>query len=68
MNGANIDCSGLFCKCNPGVAHCQSQHLTLLVNEFDVQRVLHGQLSVAAVNHIYVFNEVMKCCKNRKIH
>ena len=42
--------------------------VTFLVNEFDVRRVLHTELSVAAVNHIYVFHEVMKCCKNLKIH
>ena len=30
---------GMFCMCETGVAHCQS----LLVNEFDVRSVLHGQ-------------------------
>ena len=38
--------------------------------KFDnVRSVLHGQVSLAAVNHIYVFHEVMNGCKkNLKIH
>ena len=36
------------------------------MNEFDVQRVLHGQVSLAAVNHIYVFHEIMNGCKKSK--
>ena len=39
---------GLFCTCDSGVTRCQSQHQ----NEFDVLSVLHGQLSLAAVNQI----------------
>ena len=39
-----------------------------LANEFDVRSVLHGQVSLAAVNQIYVFNEVMNGCKNLKTH
>ena len=42
--------------------------VSLLVNEFDVQRVLHSQGSLAAVNKIYAIHEAMKCCKNLKIH
>ena len=30
--------------------------------------VLHGRVSLAAVNHIYVFHEVINGCKNLKIH
>ena len=34
-------------------------------NEFDVRsvHVLHGQVSLTAVNHIYVFHEVINGCK-----
>ena len=39
---------GLFCTCDSGVTRCQPQHQ----NEFDVLSVLHGQLSLAAVNQI----------------
>ena len=43
--------------------------VSLLANEFDVYSTLHGQVSLAAVNHIYVFHEVMNVCKkNLKIH
>ena len=34
--------------------------VSLLANEFDVRSVLHGQVSLAAVNHMYVFYEIMK--------
>ena len=37
----------------------------LLANEFDVRSVLHGQLSLAAVNQIYVFHEAMNGCKKK---
>ena len=47
-----------------GVARCQS----LLSNEFDVRRALHGQVSLAAVNQICVIYEGMNGCKNLKIH
>ena len=41
-----------------------------LENEFDVQSVLHWQVSLAAVNQIYVFHVhgAMNGCKNLKIH
>ena len=42
--------------------------VSLLANEFNVQRVLHGHLSLAVVNQICVINEAMNCCKNLKIH
>ena len=37
----------------------------LTVNEFDVQSVLHRQVSLAAVNHIYVIHEEMSGCKKK---
>ena len=46
----------LFCTCDSGVARCQSQHQSLLANEFDVGSVLHGQVSLAAVNQIHVIH------------
>ena len=42
--------------------------VSLLDNDLNVQKVLHGQVNLAAVNHIYVFHEVMNGCKNLKIH
>ena len=39
-----------------------------LANEFDVRCVLHGQLSLSAVNQIHVFHEAMNGCKNLKIN
>ena len=42
--------------------------MSLLVNEFDVPSVLHGQVSLAAVNQICVIHEAMNGCKNLKIH
>ena len=42
--------------------------VALLVNEFDVQSVLHGQVSLAAVNQICVIHEAMKGFRNLKIH
>ena len=44
---------------------CGSLSLTesLLANEFDVRSVLHRQVSLAAVNYIYVFHEVMNGSK-----
>ena len=52
-----------------GVAGCHfTSPVSLLTNEFDVVSVLHGQVSLAAVNHIYVFHEATNSCKNLKIH
>ena len=42
--------------------------LSLLVNEFDVRSVLHGQVSLTAVNQIYVIHDAMNSCKNLKLH
>ena len=41
---------------------------SLLANEFHVQSVLHGQVSLAAVNQICVIHKAMNSCKNLKIH
>ena len=41
--------------------------MSLLANEFDVQSVLHGQVSLAAVNKIDVIYEATNGCKNLKI-
>ena len=52
------------------VRRCGSLSITtpvsLLANEFDVQSVLHGQVSLAAVNQVCV--KVMNGCKNLKVH
>ena len=42
--------------------------LSLLANEFDVRSVLHGQVSLAAVNQVYVIHEAMNSCKNLMIY
>ena len=42
--------------------------MSLLANEFDVRSVLHGQVSFAAVNRIYVIHEAMNGYKNLKIY
>ena len=42
--------------------------VTLLANEFGVRSVLHGQVSLAAVNQICVIHEAMNCCESLKIH
>ena len=58
---------GLFCTCNSYVACCQSQHQChFLANEFDVLSVLHGQVSMTAVNQICVIYEAMNGYKNLK--
>ena len=60
---------GLFCTCDSGVARCQSQHQDhFLANAFGVRSILHGQVSLAAVNQIRVVYEVMNRCKNLKIY
>ena len=53
---------GLLCTCDSGVARCQS----LLANEFDVRSVLHGLVSLTAVNQICVIHEAMNGCENLK--
>ena len=42
--------------------------VSLLANEFDVGSLLHGQVSLAAVNQNCVIHEAMSGCKNLKIH
>ena len=42
--------------------------LSFLGNEFDVRIVLHGPVSLAAVNQIYIINEAMNGCKNLTIN
>ena len=41
---------------------------SLLMNELNVRSVLHGQVSFAAANQIYVIHEAMNGCKNLKIN
>ena len=38
--------------------------VSLLADDFDDRSVLHGHVSLVAVNQIYVFHEVMNGCKN----
>ena len=59
---------GLFCPCDSCVALSITTPVSLLANEFDVRSVLHGQVSLAAVNQNCVIHEVMNGCKNLKIH
>ena len=40
--------------------------VSLLANEFDVRNVLHGQVSLAAVNQICVIHVAMDGCKKKK--
>ena len=48
---------------------CGSLSITTPVgNEFDVRSILHGQVNLAAFNHIFVVHEVMNVCKKLKIH
>ena len=52
----------LFCTCDSvGTAP-----VSLLANEFVVRSVLHGQVSLAAVNQLCVIHEVMNGFKNIK--
>ena len=53
---------GLFYTCDSGVARC----LSLLVNESDVRSILHRQVSLAAVNRIYVIHKAVNGCKKPK--
>ena len=56
---------GLFCTCD---SLSITAPVSLLANEFDVRGVLHGQVSLKAVNQIYVIHEAMNGCKNLKIY
>ena len=42
--------------------------VSLLANLFDVRSVLHGQLSLAAVNQIHVVHKVFNVYNYLKIH
>ena len=42
--------------------------VSLLANEFDVRSLLHGKVSLAAVNQIRVIHEAMNGRKKLKIH
>ena len=42
--------------------------VSLLANEFDVRSVLHGQVSLAAVNQIRVIHDAINGCKNLMIY
>ena len=42
--------------------------VSLLANEFNFLSVLHRQVSLAAVNQIYVIHEAMNSCKNLMIN
>ena len=55
---------GLFCTCDSVV----TTPVSLLANKLDVWSVLHGQVSLAAVNQIFVTHEAMNGCKNLKVH
>ena len=56
--------------CFPRASQVWTTPVSLLANEFDVQRVLHGQVSLAAVNQICVsvIHEAMNGCKILKNH
>ena len=58
----------LFCTCDSGVACYQSQHrpVPLLTNEFDVLSILHGQMSLAAVNQICVIKGLLRKGKYKR--
>ena len=51
--------------CHSGVSRCQSTPVSLLANQFNVQSVLHGQMSLAAVNQIYVIHEAIWLQKSK---
>ena len=42
--------------------------VSLLANELYDRSVLHGQVSLAAVNQVYLFHQAMNGCKNLKMH
>ena len=42
--------------------------MSLLAKEFDDRNVLHGQVSLAAVNQICIIHEAINCRKNLKIY
>ena len=42
--------------------------VSLLANELYLRSVLPGQVSLAAVNQVYLFHEAINGCKNLKMH
>ena len=42
--------------------------MSFLANEIDVRSLFHGQVSLTAVDQIYVIHEAMYGCKNLKTH
>ena len=54
----------LFCTCDSGVV--AGNHNTSVTS--GVRSVLHGQVSLAAVNQVYDIHEAMNGCKILKIH
>ena len=59
---------GLFCTCDSCGSLSITTPVSLLANEFDVRSLLHGQVSLAAVNYINAIHEAMNGCKNHKIY
>ena len=54
---------------NQEACFARANQVWLAVNHNTSDRiVLHGQVSLAAVNHIYVFHELIIGSKNLKIH
>ena len=43
-------------------------HNTSVTSGDHVRCILHGQVSLAAVNHICVIHEAMNGCQNLKVH
>ena len=58
---------GLFCTCDGSGSLSITTPVSLLANECAVRGMLHGQVSLAAVNQICVIREAMNDCKNLKI-
>ena len=56
---------GMYCTCD---SLSITTPVSLLGNELDVRSVLHGQVSLAAVNQICVIHEAMNSCQNIKFH
>ena len=66
---SQLEHEGLFCTCDSVVALCQSQHqYHFWRKSSNVRSVLHGQVSLAAVNQMCVIHEAMNVFKNLKIH
>ena len=58
-----VQTRGLLCTSDSGVARCHSTPVSLLANELYVRSDLHGEVSLAAVNHICVIHEAMNSWK-----